>query len=94
MKLNVRILVESLIVAFVLMAIFFIWQIVQGYFLTKKIVHSFDSTMAVDHAFPSNVVITSSNSGLNWSVSVAVFLLMAVVYYGIRYLFIHYKRSK
>ncbi|MFC6333013.1 hypothetical protein ACFP56_10295 [Paenibacillus septentrionalis] len=94
MKLNVRLLVESLIVAFVLMAIFFIWQIVQGYFLTKKIVHSFDSTMAVDHAFPSNVVITSSNSGLNWSVSVAVFLLMAVVYYGIRYLFIHYKRSK
>jgi len=94
MKLNVRLLVESLIVAFVLMAIFFIWQIVQGYFLTKKIVHSFDSTMAVDHAFPSNVVITSSNSGLNWSVSVAVFLLMAVVYYGVRYLFIHYKRSK
>lgn len=94
MKLNVRLLVESLIVAFVLMAIFFIWQIVQGYFLTKKIVHSFDSTMAVDHAFPSNVVITSSNSGLNWSVSVAVFLLMAIVYYGVRYLFIHYKRSK
>lgn len=94
MKLNVRLLVESLIVAFVLMAIFFIWQIVQGYFLTKKLVHSFDSMMAVDQAFPSKVVITSFNSGLNWSVYVAVFLLMAVVYYVVRHLFIHNKQHK
>lgn len=84
MRRNVRLWIESVIVSAFLIVMFYIWQIVQGYMTTKKMISSIVApsvNTTVD--LPSEVVFVYTNQ-VDWAVLLGCFLLLAVVYYGVR----------
>lgn len=84
MRRNVRLWIESVIVSAFLIVMFYIWQIVQGYMITKKMISSAVApsvNTTVD--LPSEVVFVYTNQ-VDWAVLLGCFLLLAVVYYGVR----------
>ncbi|MEK4251701.1 hypothetical protein [Paenibacillus sp. FSL W7-1287] len=84
MRRNVRLWIESVIVSAFLIVMFYIWQIVQGYMTTKKMISSAVApsvNTTVD--LPSEVVFVYTNQ-VDWAVLLGCFLLLAVVYYGVR----------
>ncbi|MCM3633688.1 hypothetical protein [Paenibacillus camelliae] len=84
MRQNVRLWIESVIVSAFLIVMFYIWQIVQGYMITKKIISSAVAP-SVNTTFdlPSEVAFVYTNQ-VDWAVLLGCFLLLAVVYYGVR----------
>jgi len=87
MRRNVRLWIESVIVSAFLIVMFYIWQIVQGYMITKKMISSAVApsvNTTVD--LPSEVVFVYTNQ-VDWAVLLGCFLLLAVVYYGVRMVF-------
>jgi len=84
MRRNVRLWIESVIVSAFLIVMFYIWQIVQGYMITKKMISSAVApsvNTTVD--LPSEVAFVYTNQ-VDWAVLLGCFLLLAVVYYGVR----------
>ena len=61
-----------------------VWKIVQGYMTTKKVMESInDITIEVTDQLPSEVTLSTSQN-IEWPIFLACFLLMAIVYYGVR----------
>lgn len=84
MRLNRRLLLESVIVSAFLIIVFIIWQIVQGYMMTKKTLESMNGiTIGATDNLPSEVTFGMTNS-VDWTVFLGCFLLMGIVYYGVR----------
>ena len=84
MRLNRRLLLESIIVAAFLIILFIVWKIVQGYMTTKKVMESINAiTIEATDQLPSEVTFGTSQN-IEWPIFLACFLLMAIVYYGVR----------
>lgn len=83
MKLKLRFFLESIIVSVTLLLFYYSLQMVRGYLLTKN----YKPDLMVSHE--SNAQLQSSVSfgavyEYEWVVGLVSFMLMAVVYYGVR----------
>lgn len=84
MRWNGRLLLESIIVSVFLIVVFIIWQIIQGYMATKKTLESIDGiTIGAGEQLPSKVTFGATYD-IDFPVLLGCFLLMAIVYYGVR----------
>ena len=92
MKINKRLLLESIIVSVLVLLIGFGWEIVQGMLLTRKyvpdIMNSYNSADYLQHKVSFGILY-----GGNWILSFVSFLILVFLYYGFRLLLNYMRRN-
>ncbi|AOZ90770.1 hypothetical protein [Paenibacillus crassostreae] len=88
MKVNKRLLIESIIVSILIVLVFLGWEIVRGMFLTKnyipEIVDSYKETDYLQNEVSFGTVNRSNR--ITVLMGISGFLFMLITYYGIRVL--------
>lgn len=88
MKLNLRLLIESIVVSILLFGLFIGVKVIQGIVNTNKhvpdIIDSYTSANYSQHKVSFGIVSVNEFNGITLALGVGILILLIIFYYGIR----------